>query len=599
MSKTVVYFVLAAAMACCTLAASAQNPPENQPPAAQTPQTQSSPPAVPKPPSVPKPPTESKPPASPAVVHRPEKPAPEPGSLEATDLLLRHEHYEEAEAAYRALLAKNPKLIAAQVGLVRSLLRQDNIDEALTTAKDDLAAEPNSAALLDLMGDVHFRRAEMPEAERSYRAAVAADPNLVRAYLGLARLYRAYSLYRHAYDVLQIAHHHVPNDPALERMLIRYLPRKEKIAALESYLSQQTSDDPEEDVESLQDMLDYLKENSDKPVHACRLVSKVERTETKLEALYGSAQHITGYGMSVKLNDHNLHMMLDTGSSGILVGRKTAEKAGLTRLSALRMMGIGDKGTIGGYTAVAAHIRIGELEFEDCVVEVTDKANVTDEQGLIGADVFSAYLIDINLPDRKLRLSPLPNRPDEAIAPTSLNTSEDASSTPEEKSAEEKSGEPAKTVARDDSHLPKDRYVAPEMQNWTKVFRFGHELLMPTWVNNSPPLLFLIDTGSNGNLLSLRAARKVTSVGDEPEVEVHGLSGSVKKVYTGHRATLTFSRFQQKNQEIITIDLNSLCQSSGTEVSGVLGFDVLHQLETKIDYRDGLVDFVYSKAPGK
>ena len=48
--------------------------------------------------------------------------------------------------------------------------------------------------------------------------------------------------------------------------------------------------------------------------------------------------------------------------------------------------GIGDKGLQSGYTAVADHIRIGELEFQDCVVAVSDKGSVADEDGLIGSD---------------------------------------------------------------------------------------------------------------------------------------------------------------------------------------------------------------------
>ena len=42
---------------------------------------------------------------------------------------------------------------------------------------------------------------------------------------------------------------------------------------------------------------------------------------------------------------------------------------------------------------------------------------INSEDGLVGADVFASYLIDIDIPDQKLRLSPLPPRPDEAAAP--------------------------------------------------------------------------------------------------------------------------------------------------------------------------------------
>jgi hypothetical protein len=39
-------------------------------------------------------------------------------------------------------------------------------------------------------------------------------------------------------------------------------------------------------------------------------------------------------------------------------------------------------------------------------------------------------------------------------------------------------------------------------------------------------------------------------------------------------------------------DMRSLSDSCGTEISGILGVGVLRHLEMKIDYRDGLVDFV-------
>jgi predicted aspartyl protease len=94
-----------------------------------------------------------------------------------------------------------------------------------------------------------------------------------------------------------------------------------------------------------------------------------------------------GIGLAVRLNDRNAHLLLDTGAGGIMVSRKVAEKAGLAVISAVHFGGIGDKGLQSGYTAVADHIRIGELEFQDCVVAVSDKGSVADEDGLIGADV--------------------------------------------------------------------------------------------------------------------------------------------------------------------------------------------------------------------
>ena len=350
--------------------------------------------------------------------------------------------------------------------------------------------------------------------------------------------------------------------------------------------------------------LEFLKATVDKPIHACRLVSKVEQTETKLETLYAEDfRHMRGIGVSVRLNDRNVHLLLDTGAGGIMVGRKVAEKAGLTRISAVHYGGIDDKGLQSGYTAVADHIRIGELEFQDCVVAVSDQRWLADEDGLIGADVFGAYLIDLDLPGERLKLSPLPKRPEDTMAPKSLNSEgeEQANAEQKEDNANEqtsKDQKPSAPASQTAHRLPRDRYVAPEMVNWTKVFRFSHAILVPTSVNDSKPMLFGLDTGGFTNILSLRAGRQVAKVSSDYRDRVSGLNGEVNKVYSSDKVTLSFGHFRQSNLGIITLDLSTVSRHTGTEVSGFLGFAMLRRLELKLDYRDGLVDFVYEGTNG-
>ena len=518
--------------------------------------------------------------------------------LAAADQLYRAGKFAEAEASYQAILKTDSKLVPAQVGSVRAMLRQQKIDEAMDEVNKALAQQPNEAPLLAAKGDVLFRRGEMTDAEGSYLAAKKLDPKAVRAYLGLARLYRSYSLYRKAYDQLQTAHEIASDDIEVQRAWLNMLPRKERLAAMEAYLGGPHPDD-EEETKWMTEYLAFLKATADKPVHACRLVSKVEQTETKLETMYGPDIHrMRGIGLSVRLNDRNVHLLLDTGAGGIMVNHRLAEKAGLTRIAALHFGGIGDKGLQSGYTAVADHIRIGELEFQDCVVSVSDKGSVADEDGLIGADVLGAYLIDIDLPGMRLKLSPLPKRPEDIVAPKSLNSEgeEQANAEQKEESATEPTTQEPKTpppTAKPARRLPKDRFIAPEMADWTKVFRFGHSILVPTSVNDSKAMLFGLDTGAFSNLLSVRAGRLVAKVNSEDRVQIHGLNGNVDKVYSSENATLRFGHFQQSNLGIITLDLSSVSRHTGTEVSGFLGFAMLRQLEVELDYRDGLVDFKY------
>src|ERR1039458_3095686 len=80
----------------------------------------------------------------------------------------------------------------------------------------------------------------------------------------------------------------------------------------------------------------------------------------------------------------------------------------------------------------------------------------------IGADVFAGYLIDLDLPGMRLKLSPLPKRPEDNRAPTSLNSEGEEQANAEQKentetepgSNEQKSSVPMPKPA---NRLPRDR----------------------------------------------------------------------------------------------------------------------------------------------
>src|SRR5208282_1066355 len=235
-------------------------------------------------------------------------------AVAAADQLYRAGKFAEAEASYQALLKTDSKLVPAQVGLVRAMLRQQKIDEALDAVNTALAAQSNSAALLAAKGDVQFRRAEMPDAELSYLAAKKLDHKEVHAYLGLARVYGTYSMYRIAYGELQIAHEIAPGDIEVQRAWLGMLPRKERLAALEAYLGG-PHPEVEEETKRMTEYLEFLKATADKPIHACSLVSKVEQTETKLETMHVENERRPrgidpprGVGLSAKLNDQNVNL---------------------------------------------------------------------------------------------------------------------------------------------------------------------------------------------------------------------------------------------------------------------------------------------------
>jgi hypothetical protein len=131
------------------------------------------------------------------------------------------------------------------------------------------------------------------------------------------------------------------------------------------------------------------------------------------------------------------------------------------------------------------------------------------------------------------------------------------------------------------------------MKDYTAVFLSGHFLLVPTSVNSSPLKLFAIDTRAFDNELSLATAQQVTKVRAvaSPYGYRKGVSRDEKARYRAEEAILRFANFKQERADLAAYDLSNISQGAGTEISGLLGFRMLSELEMKIDYRDGLVSF--------
>jgi len=218
---------------------------------------------------------------------------------------------------------------------------------------------------------------------------------------------------------------------------------------------------------------------------------------------------------------------------------------------------------------------------------------VGGEEGLIGADVFSSFLVDLDFPNEKLHLRELPKRPDETEKKIALKTEEDDPEPGEQEPKDKESDAPPAKAASTANSGPQDRYIAPDMKSYTPVYRFGHMLLVPTMIGQTSPKLFLLDSGAFNNLISPAAAGEVTKVHGDSHTIVKGVAGSVKNVYRADKAVIEFGRLRQENQDLVAFDLTNISDKLGTEMSGILGFAMLRLLDVKIDYRDGLVDFDY------
>jgi Flp pilus assembly protein TadD/predicted aspartyl protease len=507
-----------------------------------------------------------------------------------------HGDFEHAATLFQEQLQQNPNDPALTVGLSKALLSQQKIKEADDLLQKVLAIHPDSVALKTALGELQYREGTPWLAGATASEASKLDPCYARAHLLAARIYRINSFYASASREIATAHKLDPHDPRIHLQWLYTLPVKQRMEDLESYLANDTGDDPE-DLKRLRLYLGYLKKQSDEPHKACHLVSETAATTIPFARIMLDATRVRAYGLDVKLNDHNARLQIDTGAGGLVVSRSVANRAGLKEFSRSTAAGVGDKGDKSSYTAYADDIKIGGLEFRDCEVEVVDQRNVVDTDGLIGMDVFSRFLVTLDYPMRNLVLGPLPPRPDEtaSVKPT-LQTSadEDATEDPESDSP----GGIAKTAAKATPRGPYDRYIAPEMKTWTPVYRIGHSLIVPASLNGSSNKLFILDTGAFATTISPGVAREVTKVHSDSNIRVKGVSGEVDKVYTAEKITFRFANLSQEVHDVVSIDLSGISKNEGTEISGLIGITALGQTTMTIDYRDNLVHFSYDANRG-
>lgn len=517
--------------------------------------------------------------AEPAAESRPSDP------LKDALHLLRTGKFETALQGYQQVLQGQPKSVDAYVGITRSYLKLGKVEEAQQTvakAKDVVS----SPSLQAVEAEVDFRQGKIFDAEKLWAEVINGGNAEARAYLGIARVRRAIGMHRSAKTFIDKAHLLDPEDPDIQKFWISTLNLEARIKYLENYLSGENDEDAEGRNDT-KNYLAYLKARQKEPERNCHLATKVTSTETPLVTRLEDPHHLRSYGLAVVLNDRKTTLMLDTGASGILIDRRVAEKAGITRISDSRVGGVGDKGSTDSYIGYADSIKIGELEFRDCAVEVLDRRSVLGDDGLIGADVFEDFLVDIDFPHQKLKLTPLPQPPNAPSPKMSLQTEGGDPATHAKSDQANSSNQPTTDLEF------QDRYIAPEMKGYSGVFRFGHDLLVPTKIGGTVTKLFLLDTGAFNNAISPAAAREVTKVHGDSDVIVKGLSGSVKNVYRADKLTLQFGHLRQENQDMIAWDLTKLSEDDGVEISGFLGFAMLNLLDIKIDYRDELVDFEF------
>ena len=209
------------------------------------------------------------------------------------------------------------------------------------------------------------------------------------------------------------------------------------------------------------------------------------------------------------------------------------------------------------FGSIADSCEIGSLKYKTCLIRATEgKQSVAgDEDGLLGPDVFSDYIVEIDFQRYLLHLTPQPPR-----APNPQGY---------------------------------DRAIGPDENGFWPVFRFGHALFVSTTLNSKSHGLFLIDTGAGLPTVDSTFATLSTKVHGNDYMHVSGVSGKVKKVFEADKAVIDFAGFRQTNIGLTAFNLNNSPEHQEVRMAGILGFPVLSLFRLSLDYRNGCVKFDY------
>jgi predicted aspartyl protease len=257
----------------------------------------------------------------------------------------------------------------------------------------------------------------------------------------------------------------------------------------------------------------------------------------RINTLYRDGFAARGAVIEVRINGHAkpLRLLFDTGAPEILLWSKVAERFGLTHhAKPLTIRGVnGEPHQV--RTAVAKDVQIGDLTLHSVPVRIVSEAPLDQMDGIIGANVFRDFLIEIDAPRNKIRLFPL---------------EED---TPEE--------------------------AAPFVE-------VGHLLFLEADCNDREIGYALFDTGASYSAIDSANATSVNGPYFREFIQIRGITGEVQ----GGAHRLSPVRFEIGSSHVsdrqpVAMDLSGIRQRNGIDVRAIIGFPALTSSVVRLNYR--------------
>ncbi|HYG12234.1 MAG TPA: aspartyl protease family protein, partial [Pyrinomonadaceae bacterium] len=449
---------------------------------------------------------------------------------------LREGEFETAEKIYRALVEKDPKNVAARLGLSFALLKLRNLRDAYDHAARVLALDPTSARAHALLGSALLASGDFKLSIEEFRTALAFKDDEALAIAGLSLI----NLYENRTGIalagLRRAVYLEPNEPDYVFSFAQAAARSERYReaadAYEDFLriAPRTDADRRARIRGLISFLRYL------------------GAQRQLYVTGGAAQATFPFELvnsrpiiNVRINGSKtpLRFVVDTGSGMCVLSTQTAERMNIkpvARGGLARAVGGGGRFEIVyGFLSL---LQMGDVRVENVPVYIRHFHNQQETvDGYIGLSVLAKYIASVDYSTQQMTLVRQSERPtqarafDNAVVPPNLTHVEpDRDAQPSVATLSAPLAAAAPKLTRPPAQPDANRSYEVPIRSTSSGFWSSPVLLEGI----EKPLNFIVDTGASISVISQALAKTedMTRFEQKTRLKVFGAAGVTEDVVT-------------------------------------------------------------------
>jgi clan AA aspartic protease (TIGR02281 family) len=254
-------------------------------------------------------------------------------------------------------------------------------------------------------------------------------------------------------------------------------------------------------------------------------------------------------------NKHDVRLMVDTGADHLSLSETTARRLGIALNTQVNVHGAGGEGSAQRGSGRVDALSLGEVVWRDVPAILSFDSTRGDPEavdGVLGTAILREFLIDLDLPNSRLRLVP-----------------------------------------------PADRDALPPAQAASTSLVFvldGGLIYVPVGVNDLVLGFFLLDTGASVTMLNRRHLATLLADAEVKRKAVGTQPRRLRSIGIGGTDTPTEIEPLRLGVGILRLTADPVLEAPhpferNVWLSGVLGLQVLHRCRITLDYHNRIVTF--------